>query len=517
MRKVIALLLTIIISITCIFLVNNYITLNFNNIVDKSINFNSDNRNSSDQLLDRIIKETDVVVLGSSELSSSDNLAYPLALYNYGYSNFNMILMGRGYFQSLLHAINAGALQNNLKNNKIVLIVSPQWFTINGMTADAFPSRLLELNYYEFLRNDSITPETKYAVSDRVRELMVKDPKGLQRIKKAEKVYLSDAGSFMDRLEVYVYDTFLNSKNQFELFRDLRSVEYDHNTDEYVNAETIDFDELLEDGDNEGRNSCTNNDFGVNDNYYKEYIEGKIESYKDSFEGNGYTVSPEYSDLKLFLKVCNEIGLEPLIISVPVNGRWYDYTGFPKADRNTYYQNIRNICKEYKAELADFSEREYELYFLRDTMHLGWKGWAYIDEAVYDFYKGRDNKRSIETKELKYEYADSSEKAAYSGSGVFLKSGSTQEFNSVTVSTLSSEQIIDMTDNVGNRSGLFISNGETGESVIRISADSNIGCEYVDIEVFLEKGEVYKIQYSVAQLNESGADIRDIVISEVNY
>ncbi|MRA75355.1 hypothetical protein GH868_28020, partial [Bacillus thuringiensis] len=25
--------------------------------------------------------------------------------------------------------------------------------------------------------------------------------------------------------------------------------------------------------------------------------------------------------------------------------------------------------------------------FLKDHMHLGWKGWVYIDEAIQQFYK----------------------------------------------------------------------------------------------------------------------------------
>ena len=37
--------------------------------------------------------------------------------------------------------------------------------------------------------------------------------------------------------------------------------------------------------------------------------------------------------------------------------------------------------------MADFSNKEYEEYFLKDIMHLGWKGWVYLDDKVYQFYK----------------------------------------------------------------------------------------------------------------------------------
>ena len=108
----------------------------------------------------------------------------------------------------------------------------------------------------------------------------------------------------------------------------------------------------------------------------------KRKSVKES-----YCDSQEYNDLKLFIKVCRETNIEPLIISVPVNGRWYDWTGFPKNDREQYYQNIRDICKENAVTLTDFSDREYEPYFLKDIMHMGWKGWVYLDDAIYQFYK----------------------------------------------------------------------------------------------------------------------------------
>ena len=82
-----------------------------------------------------------------------------------------------------------------------------------------------------------------------------------------------------------------------------------------------------------------------------------------------------------------ETGIEPLIVSIPVNGRWYDWTGFSREDREIYYENIRSICSEYQVEMADFSNKEYEEYFLKDIMHLGWKGWVYLDDKVYQFYK----------------------------------------------------------------------------------------------------------------------------------
>ena len=36
---------------------------------------------------------------------------------------------------------------------------------------------------------------------------------------------------------------------------------------------------------------------------------------------------------------------------------------------------------------ADYSEHEYDPYFMRDTIHIGWKGWVYLDEDMQKFLK----------------------------------------------------------------------------------------------------------------------------------
>jgi D-alanine transfer protein len=89
----------------------------------------------------------------------------------------------------------------------------------------------------------------------------------------------------------------------------------------------------------------------------------------------------------MFLNVCKDLEIDVMLISIPVNGMWYDYTGFSKEDREGYYEKIRVISKDYNVRLADFSDKEYEKYFLRDIMHIGWKGWVYVDEAIYNFYQ----------------------------------------------------------------------------------------------------------------------------------
>ena len=51
-----------------------------------------------------------------------------------------------------------------------------------------------------------------------------------------------------------------------------------------------------------------------------------------------------------------------------------------------YYNKVREQVEKAGYPVVDFSGHEYDKYFLKDTIHLGWKGWIYFDEAVQKFY-----------------------------------------------------------------------------------------------------------------------------------
>lgn len=51
-------------------------------------------------------------------------------------------------------------------------------------------------------------------------------------------------------------------------------------------------------------------------------------SLKNKDINRSYGVSKEYGDFQLVLDVLKQAGAKPLFISVPVNGQYYDYTGF---------------------------------------------------------------------------------------------------------------------------------------------------------------------------------------------
>ena len=76
---------------------------------------------------------------------------------------------------------------------------------------------------------------------------------------------------------------------------------------------------------------------------------------------------------------------------MPVKASYYDLTEHNYESRQAYYDMIRNSCESYEVQYLDLSPYEYDTYFMRDVMHLGWTGWIHVDQALYDFFKQEDN------------------------------------------------------------------------------------------------------------------------------
>ena len=217
MKKVYLLLAALVCAFVCIIGLNLHAKTLLDDNIEKAIYYNNvSSKNCSDYVMEKVLNERSIVVLGSSELSFSNSPAYPPKLFNYGNSDFNMVLMGSGYFQCIPQAINVGALSNNIKNNKIVLIISPQWFTSDGLTSESFCSKFEETNFVEFLKNDSISKETRIAVANRVNELLTSDPTTLARVEKDERLYIDGSLNLLTHLEMAAYNSFRAEKAKFE-------------------------------------------------------------------------------------------------------------------------------------------------------------------------------------------------------------------------------------------------------------------------------------------------------------
>ncbi len=333
-------------------------------------------------------------IYGSSELARLDRF-HPSNYFKETGAEFTPFLIGRGGTTSLTHFLNFAEHTKGLKGKKIVFILSPQWFQPKGTDEAHFVPNYSSLQGYDLAFNNSLDPQLKKKAIKRLLKFspIYKDPI-LSTIYKAEITnnhWARKKGAFVRPLAL-AYRELLVKKDLYYTLAGGHSRKREFSQE--VKNKT--WKQLADEASHYGKRKATNNDFKIS-NYQYNKIRKMVPSLKGKKGGASYGKSIEYEDFQMVLDLLKESGAQPLFISVPVNGRWYDYTGFPKKGRTTYYQRIKKQIEAEGFPVADFSSHEYDPYFMKDTIHIGWKGWVYTDKAIKDFYDG--NLKKLETLE----------------------------------------------------------------------------------------------------------------------
>lgn len=98
----------------------------------------------------------------------------------------------------------------------------------------------------------------------------------------------------------------------------------------------------------------------------------------------------EWIDFKLLLRTLTELHAQPLLLSMPMNGAFYDRAGVPRTAREAYYQRIRALAEEFHFPLVEFTNRDEDATFLDGHHdHLSAKGWMVYDQILDAFFHDR--------------------------------------------------------------------------------------------------------------------------------
>ena len=399
MKKIIALACSIFLSIGLLFYFqNHYEDLISKKYYDKFGDNLTANKFKSIALQNMGIREGDnLLMFGSSEFEN--NTAYPthpIKFFSNKRGGFQINLIGKAGYKCLVHATDLGALGKSLKGQNVVFVLSPQWFTPNGISENNFEANSSELQVYGFLFNKDITLATKEGFSKRVIKITYKKGNNHFAIMR-EFCSLYSKNDFVSKAKRYLMTPYYWIRYELLTLKDdINSNKYlkpTHKLAIYNKPQAVDINwtNKLNEASKTSKAMSSNNRFGMVNKAYNLLIKGNLKTKKGFMNNDSYKVSPEYEDFKLLLDICKEEGIKPLILNIPVNGIWYDYAEFSKSDRLAYYKKINTMVNSYGFEVADFSKYEYKKYFLMDDEHIGWKGWVYIDKTIDKYYN--ENKK----------------------------------------------------------------------------------------------------------------------------
>ena len=357
---------------------------NYYHVSDNSIRYNFEftKYKGRDILKDNIDDKT-LVVLGSSELGRvSEHPFHIKQLFNY--DDFHIMAIGGGNFQNIIQASMLGSLGNDFPKKKFILSESFIWFDQFGMNPKAFLSRVSNEHVYYTLINPKISKETKEKFMKRVLELS-KDNKNVHETFERYKRRLVDhKGTFVDDwlIKMDVEKFALNNKISFYFTGNVTPIPSSGPV-----TPNYDWKELQNKYLNDAKVRTEGNDFGIEKRYYAAEIQNRLEKLKNSAAKYKYDISTEYDDYALVLQMAKEMGLEVEVVNFPINGKWYDYIGIGPEQRAVYAKKITEITESFGYKIMDLTSKEYEPYYMYDTVHPGWKGWPEVAEEMLKFYQ----------------------------------------------------------------------------------------------------------------------------------
>jgi D-alanyl-lipoteichoic acid biosynthesis protein dltD len=377
----------VLVLITLIILNKTYIKKieDYYKVNDNSVRYSTafEKYKSKDIILENITPKT-LVLLGSSELTTTINEEYhPKKIFNY--EDFNIMQIGVGNSQNIIHAATIGSIGNDIRNNEIVMIQSIQWFdNKNGILKDAFLSRISSEHVYNTMANDKISKETKEKFINRVIELSSTNKVLNKKYRSYKKYFVEEQGNFITGEFLKLDNYFYKLKNKYEFFKNKGRENYPLSGEKTPDYNWKELDEKVTE---QAKERTNNNDYQIDNTYYDKYIKTKYDQLKNSSKNTKYDESKEYDDLDILLSIVKDLNLNMKFAILPANGKWSDYIGIDSEKRRVAYNNLKEIAKKNNIEVMDYSSKEYEEYYMYDAMHLGWRGWIDFERDLYKLKK----------------------------------------------------------------------------------------------------------------------------------
>lgn len=230
-------------------------------------------------------------LLGSSELGqTAKDSAHPVRFFEENDLGFSLISLGAGGYQSLWAAIEAAALDQcgALPQKKIAFLIGNQWFmNEGGCTPEAFLNSFSEEAFRECMENPGLTEGTKQQIRARIEELGVN----------AQTVGDLADDSIVAKANRAVSD-FVSGGERRKMLAEGLAVNVPFERDGDASAQP-DWDALMERAEQEGAAACTNNDYGIYDEYFDTYVSDV--AWGTVYEGGGRSIN----GAKRSLAICN--------------------------------------------------------------------------------------------------------------------------------------------------------------------------------------------------------------------
>jgi D-alanine transfer protein len=331
---------------------------------------------------------------GSSELDIPDQYHINKIFRSYP-TGFAAFLVGDTGAQPLIYLLRLASAGTDLSGKKVVILISPQFFTDKTYGPAHYVGNYSRLQAYEF----AFGTEFSFPLKQRVARRMLEYPDTLKAdpfLNNTLELLANDSPSNtllyyallpLGKLNVFV----LQLQDHWETLNFIWEQD-DLNPVLPRRAAPLNWQGLLVKAEKSYEEHANNNPFGF-DNLQWDQFGGNWIRAKGSLTDGGFLTtlrrSKGWTDLDLLLQVLKEMNAQPLILGIPFPGNFYDYVGVSAGARQVYYQMLQDAVQPYGMPLETFEDHEDDnVFFYNAGSHLSSKGWIFFSRAIDAFYHG---------------------------------------------------------------------------------------------------------------------------------
>ena len=297
-------------------------------------------------------------------------------------SGFGVFSVGKPGSASLILLQKLAATGSDLRGKKVAISISPTYFFRQDVPAAYYNGNFSLLQAGEIIYSPHLSFDLKRDVARR----MLRYPKTLEKSALlAFTLRQLASGSLMNRVLYYgtvplgfLENGILRIQDHCETLLYILKRVWRLPVAVTRSLRTVDWDGLIADATAQARKHNNSDTGSVGPEKGPELFAA------------GEQNAHEWIDFELLLRGLNELGARPLVLSMPIDGKYFDRFGVGRPYRDLYYKRIRGLAEVHHIPLLAFEEHDLDEDFLvahRD--HLTDKGWLYFDKALDDFFHGR--------------------------------------------------------------------------------------------------------------------------------
>lgn len=345
-------------------------------------------------------KQPDLLVIyGSSELLDQPGPYQAIRFFHTYPTGFDTVEIARGGINSLNLAQDLAAVGSYMQGTKVVISFTPTMF-ITPMTGEAaYDGNFSQIHADEFIFSTLLSWGLKQAAAGRMLQYpktLVNDPILNFALKQlvantplAHVLY--DLDFPLGRMEILIE----RLQDHWAVINYISSNPR-LNPVVPVKPATVDWSKMVVTAEQQYRRESNNNPYGIENkiwtaNLSRIVARGGKKNSEYAFLKDMQTTQ-EWVDLEILLRTLKELGAQPLVMSRPFNGAFWDTQGITAQDRSVYYDKLANLVQSFQFPLVEFRNHDEDRYFNIDSAsHTSPKGWIYVDQALDAFYNGTYN------------------------------------------------------------------------------------------------------------------------------